>query len=115
MRKFKYNFKKMRPRADLMQIYKTAGIDFEQMPGVKDIRQVQANEVTIKRMEQILRRGARRKFTFLTDRKIESMVAMTMLNYCPTVDNEVPENEIWVYSEEENWQATVNRGSRFSK
>ena len=115
MEKFKYNFKKMRPRADLMQIYKTAGIDFQFMPQVEDIRQVQANDITIAQMQRVLRRGAARKYPFLSDRKIDSSVAMTMLNYAPATDNEIPVGEIWVYNEDEDWKSTIGRGSKFSK
>ena len=115
MRKFRYNFKKMRPRADLMQIYKTAGIDFQFMPEVEDIRQVQANDITIAQMQRVLRRGAARKYPFLSDRKLDSSVAMTMLNYAPATDNEIPVGEIWIYNEDEDWKSTIGRGSKFSK
>ncbi len=115
MEKFKYNFKRMRPRADLMQIYKTAGIDFQSMPQLKDIRQVHANDETIAQIQHVLRRGASRKYPFLKERKIESSVAMTMLNYAPATDNEIPVGEIWVYNEDEDWKSTIGRGSKFSK
>lgn len=115
MRKFKCNFKKMRPRADLMQIYKTAGIDFQLMPEIEDIRQVQANDITIAQMQRVLRRGAARKYPFLSDRRLDSSVAMTMLNYAPATDNEIPVGEIWVYDRDEDWKSSINRGSRFTK
>ena len=105
MRKFKYNFSKMRPRADLSQVYKTAGIDFASMPEVVNIQQVFAHEDTIKKMERVLRRGARRKYPFMVDRKVNSEVAFAMLAYAPVTDNSIPVDEIWVYEEEEGARA----------
>ena len=104
MEKFKYNFSKMRPRADLGQIYLTAGIDLKQL-GVKNIQQVFAHEETIEKMERVLRRGVRRKYPFMTDRKVNSSVGFAMLGYAPVTDNSVPVDEIWVYEEEEGVRA----------
>lgn len=104
MRKFKYDFSKMRPRADLGQIYLTAGIDFEQL-GVKNVQQVFAHEATIEKMERVLRRGVRRKYPFMVDRKVNSSVGFAMLGYAPVTDNSIPVDEIWVYDEEEGARA----------
>ena len=67
MEKFKYNFKKMRPRADLMQIYKTAGIDFQFMPQVRRYSASSANDINQSlKLQRVLRRGAARKYPFLS-------------------------------------------------
>lgn len=104
MKKFKYDFSKMRPRADLGQVYLTAGIDFEQL-NVKNIQQVFAHEATIEKMERVLRRGVRRKYPFMVDKKVNSSVGFAMLGYAPVTDNSVPVDEIWVYEEEEGARA----------
>lgn len=101
MRKFSYNFRKMRPRVDLYWVYRCAGLDFKNEPAVKDIRQVHANERTIELMERVLKRGIRRQYPFMRERKVNSEVGFAMLNYAPVTNNEVPDNEIWVYDEDE--------------
>ena len=105
MEKFKYDFSKMRPRADLAQIYKSAGMDFAQLQYVTNIQQVFAHEDTIAKIERVLRRGVRRKYPFLADHKINSRVGMAMLGYAPVTDNSVPIDEIWVYEKEEGARA----------
>lgn len=100
MRKIKYDFRKMRPRADISQIYKSAGVDFEAMD-VKNIQQVFANENTIASIERILTRGASRKYRWMSERKLASSVAFAMLDYAPVRDNSIPDNELWIYGEDE--------------
>lgn len=104
MRKIKYDFRKMRPRSEIGQIYKSAGIDFEAMR-VRNIQQIFANEKTIEQIKKILTRGASRKYRWMSERKLASSVAFAMLDLAPVQDNSIPDNELWIYGEDEYLQA----------
>lgn len=96
--KYRYNFKKMRPRLDLAIVYRKAGISLD---GVKRIQQIQASEATIDLMEHIIRRGVMRKFARANPKFIGSVVSFHMLQWAPKINNDIPLNEVWVYPEEE--------------
>lgn len=100
MRKFHCNFAKMRPRASLYQIYLSAGIDFKKL-NVSYINQVRCNDYTSDTIGKNLRKGVRRHYKLWRERLVETSVAMEMLNYAPMIDNNIPDNEIWVYEDGE--------------
>lgn len=111
MRKIKYDFRKMRPRSEIGQIYKSAGIDFAVMR-VRNIQQIFANEKTIEQIKKILTRGASRKYRWMSERKLASSVAFAMLDFAPVQDNSIPDNELWIYGEDEYRQALDNLRNR---
>ena len=101
MEKVQCNFAKMRPRSDIGVIYKVAGANLRDNPDVTNIQQVQANSKTIAQIERILYRGALRTFNYMTEKRIRSMVSMTMLGWAPSTNEDVPDNELWILSAEE--------------
>lgn len=101
MEKIQCNFAKMRPRSDIGTIYKVAGANLRDNPNVQNIQQIQANSKTIAQIERILYRGARRTFNYMTEKRIQSMVSMTMLGWAPSTNEDVPDNELWILSAEE--------------
>jgi cobyrinic acid a,c-diamide synthase len=94
--KYKRDFKKMRPRLGFEVIYKVLGIDFS---GLVKIQQIQANEKTIKDMQNNIRKAVHRssKYNFYSNKHINSLLGFEFLNWSPKTNNDIPDNEVWIY------------------
>lgn len=96
MRKYTCHLKKMRPRLGFHRLYTAIGIDFTE---VKKIQQIQANETTIKLMQDNIRKATKRdkEYKYLSPTHLSMTLGLEFLNYSPKTNNEVPDNEVWVY------------------
>lgn len=100
MRKYSADIGKMKPRTDIAHIYRRLGIPLEEL---KDIQQIHASDATIDLMYKVIRRGIRRKYRWMHERKQESTLSFHMLQWAPKTDNSIPLNEVWVYDLDENY------------
>jgi len=106
MKTYKKNLNQRKSANDLFDIYKWFGIDISTICKdglISDIRQIQANDETIKLMEKLIQKCFDKRFKGWSEKYRKYCVAVHMLEYSPKTDNNIPNNELWVYDTNEKF------------